>query len=135
MAGLPDVVSFTHQGERYGVIHGGLTDVARFIWPTSEAEVFAQEWAAITAAIGSVDHVIAGHCGVPFVRSTVQGRWINAGVVGMPPHDGCQQTRFAVLDGGAVQIKRLTYDAQGAAEDMANATLPQDYRAALLSGY
>ncbi|MBT7801103.1 MAG: metallophosphoesterase [Tateyamaria sp.] len=30
MASLPDVISFTHSGANYGVIHGGASDVARF---------------------------------------------------------------------------------------------------------
>ena len=82
-----------------------------------------------------MDHIIAGHAGVPFVTCTPQGRWINAGVIGMPPHDGQQDTRFAVLQGGEVRIENLAYDAQGAADDMAQAGLPQGYRDGLLSGY
>lgn len=135
MAALPDIISFTHQGARYAVLHGGATDVARFIWPGSDAAVFAQEWAAVEAAIGPVDHIIAGHCGVPFLKTTAKGQWINAGVIGMPPHDGRQQTRFAVLDGGDVQFGRLSYDAKAAAADMAKAGLPEGYRNGLLSGY
>lgn len=135
MASLPDVVSFHHQGARYAVIHGGMTDVARFIWPSSSTEVFAQEWAAVERAIGPVDHIIAGHAGVPFVKFIPQGRWINAGVIGMPAHDGQRDTRFAILEDGEVRIENLPYDAQGAAEDMTRAGLPQGYRDGLLSGY
>jgi predicted phosphodiesterase len=135
MAALPDLLSFMHHGARYAVIHGGLSDVARFIWSSSDAAVFEQEWAAVSDAIGPVDHIIAGHSGVPFLKTTPQGQWINAGVIGMPPHDGRQQTRFAILDGGEVQIGRLSYDAQGAAEDMLHAGLPDGYRRGLLTGY
>ncbi|GLQ26476.1 hypothetical protein GCM10007927_12790 [Sulfitobacter pacificus] len=135
MASLPDVVSFRHQGARYAVIHGGMTDVARFIWPSSSTEVFAQEWAAVERAVGPVDHIIAGHAGVPFVKFIPRGRWINAGVIGMPAHDGQQGTRFAILEDGEVWIENLPYDAQGAAEDMTRAGLPQGYRDGLLSGY
>lgn len=135
MAGLPDVLSFTHCGARYAVIHGGLTDVARFIWHSSDVAVFDHEWAAVTDAIGPVDHIIAGHCGVPFVKSLPQGRWINAGVIGMPAHDGTQATRFAVLDAGQATIETLSYDAAGAAADMTEAGLPEGYRQGLLGGY
>ena len=135
MADLPDIASFSHQGARYAVIHGGLTDIARFIWPGSDAAIFDAEWCAVDAAIGPVDHIIAGHCGVPFLKTIGKGQWINAGVIGMPPHDGRQQTRCAILDGGEVQIGRLTYDAEGAAEDMQQAGLPEGYRRGLLSGY
>ncbi len=135
MAGLPDLVTFIHQGARYGVLHGGLTDVARFIWPTSAKGDFAEEWAAVEAVAGQVDHMIAGHCGVPFVKETPKGRWINAGVIGMPPHDGRQQTRYAVLDGGDVQFGRLSYDVRGAVEDMHAGGLPKGYSDGLLTGY
>lgn len=135
MAGLPDIASFTHQGARYAVIHGGVTDIARFVWATSDMAVFDAEWAAVEAAIGPVDHVIAGHCGIPFLKSLRQGQWINAGVIGMPPHDGRQQTRYAMLDGGEVQFGRLSYDVVGAARDMQRAGLPERYRRGLLSGY
>ncbi len=135
MGALPDLLTFVHQGARYGVLHGGITEVARFVWPTSPNEVFAEEWQAFEAIAGPVDHIIAGHSGVPFIKTTSKGHWINAGVIGMPPHDGGQQTRFAVLDGGEVQVHRLSYDAAGAANAMDEAGLPAGYRDGLLSGY
>ncbi len=135
MGDCPDLVSFHHQGARYAVLHGGITDVARFIWMSSDATVFDAEWQAVEAVIGPVDHIIAGHAGVPFIKRTDNGRWINAGVIGMPPHDGRQQTRFAILDGGEVQIHRLDYDVQAAASAMERAGLPEGYRRGLLSGY
>ena len=35
MRGLPTLAVFTHAGKRYGVIHGGVRDVSRFLWPVS----------------------------------------------------------------------------------------------------
>ncbi|MEQ6203794.1 metallophosphoesterase family protein [Sulfitobacter sp. HNIBRBA2951] len=135
MRDLPDVVTFTHHGTRYGVIHGGVSDVARFIWETDAEDVFAREWDALEAIAGKVNAVIAGHSGLPFMRGTARGAWINAGVVGMPPHDGVCDVRFAVLDAGGTRIERLRYDVQGAVADMTNAGLPRDYADALRSGY
>lgn len=135
MNACPDIISFQHLGARYAVIHGGVTDIARFIWPSDPEAVFAEEWQAIEAAIGPVDHVIAGHCGFAFVKETARGRWINPGVIGMPPNDGSPQTRYAVLERGEVSIHCLSYDAKAAARDMRAAGLTQGYDAALLSGY
>jgi len=135
MGDLPDVISFEHQGLRYGVLHGGVTDVARFVFETDEDAVFAREWAALEALTGPVDGVIAGHSGIPFLRLTARGAWMNAGVIGMPPHDGAPQTRFAVLSGGKMRIEYLSYDVEAAMADMRAAGLPSDYRAALQSGY
>lgn len=135
MSGLPDVITFRHHGARYAVIHGGVTDVARFVWSNSPQAVFAEEWAVLEQAIGPVDHIIAGHTGIPFVTDTPKGRWINAGVIGMPPNDGAPDTRYAVLESGAVRIEKLNYDAADAAADMQKAGLPDGYREGLLSGY
>lgn len=131
----PDRAVFTHQGARYAVIHGGETDIARFVWSNSCDAVFEQEWAALEACVGPVDNVIAGHSGIPFLRDTPRGRWINAGVIGLSPNDGAQQTRYAVLDGGEVLFHRLTYDATAAFAAMKEQGLTQGYDRALLSGY
>ena len=135
MAAVPDLVSFSHQGARYAVLHGGMTNIARFIWPTSPNDVFAEEWTAVEHAIGKVDHIIAGHCGIPFEKSLPKGSWINAGGIGMPPHDGGQQTRYAVLDGGTVTFHRLSYDASAAHKAMVQTGLEQGYHDSLLSGF
>lgn len=135
MADLPDLIGFTHHGERYAVLHGGVSDVARFLWPTSDAADFHAEWDLLEKVAGPVDHVIAGHCGIPFIRELERGRWINPGVIGMPPHDGQPQTRYGILDAGEVAIHRLDYDVAGAAADMLAAGLPSGYREGLISGY
>lgn len=135
MAACPDIISFAHLGARYAVIHGGVSDVARFIWPTSAELVFASEWDLIEATVGPVDHVVAGHSGIPFVRRLARGQWINAGVVGMPPHDGARQTRYALLQSGQVKVHKLDYDTGAAQAAMARAGLTQGYHGALQSGY
>lgn len=135
MAGLPDIASFSHHGRRYAVIHGGATDVARFLWECSPEGDFAAELRAIAAIAGPVDGVIAGHSGLPFLRRVAGVDWINAGVIGMPPNDGAPQTRYAVLEAGVPGIRTLDYDAAGAHAHMAGAGLTQGYDAALLSGW
>lgn len=135
MAQLPDGVTFLHHGSRYAVIHGGAGDVARFVWPGCDEEVFAQEIALITDAAGPIDAVVAGHCGVPFIRDVAGARWINAGVIGMPPHDGRPATRYALLDGGQASLHALEYDHVAAQAAMTRAGLTQGYDAALVSGY
>ncbi|MEP2891064.1 metallophosphoesterase family protein [Tateyamaria sp.] len=132
---LPDVISFTHAGKRHAVIHGGVSDVARFLWSTSPDTSFEEEWDALESHIGPVATVWAGHCGIPFERDLKRGRWVNAGVVGMPPHDGKSQTRYAVLDKGQVQICVLDYNAAGARDDMRAAGLSSGYNTALTKGY
>jgi predicted phosphodiesterase len=135
MAGLPDVIVFGHAGRRYAVIHGGLHDVARFLWPVSDAAALQEEITAIQALVGHVDAVIAGHSGIAFQRRIGAVDWINAGVIGMPGHDGNAQTVYAVLGADGVRFARLDYDATGAQAAMQAAGLVQGYERALTTGH
>lgn len=134
MAELPDIVTFEYSGRRVAVIHGGVTDVARFIWPVSGGDVFTQEIAALSAQVGAVDMVVAGHSGLAFARDLGDVQWVNAGVIGMPPHDGRPETRFAVLGDGGVVFERLAYDHKAAIAAMQAAGLTQGYHSSLTSG-
>lgn len=135
MAALADVLLFRHCGRRYAVLHGGATDIARFVWPVDEDAVFAAEFAALEAVAGPVDAIVAGHCGLAFVRAIGARTWINAGAIGMPPNDGRPQTRWVLLDRGVAEIRRLEYDARAAQAAMRAAGLTQGYDAALTGGY
>lgn len=130
----PDMLVFRHNGKRYVVIHGGFTDVARFIWPCSPESIFAEELAAIEHEIGSFDAVIAGHSGIAFERHIAGKQWINAGVIGMPPHDGRPETRYGVLSNDGVRFHNLSYDFEAAAQAMEDAGLTQGYETALRTG-
>ena len=134
MASCPDIAIFTKAGRRYAVIHGGATDISRFIWPVSEEETFTEEIKTVEGLIGTVDGIIAGHSGIPFVHSIGKRQWINAGAIGMPPNDGSSQTRFVVLD-DEPQIHRLDYDFASAQLAMENVGLTQGYHEALSTGF
>ncbi len=135
MRQLPDLIVFRHAAKRYAVLHGGATDIARYIWPTSPGSDFQTEIDCLRAEVGALDGVIAGHCGIAFERTVDGVRWINPGVIGMPPHDGNPQTRYGVLRAQGFEIYRLTYDARSAAADMVAAGLTQGYHAALTDGF
>jgi predicted phosphodiesterase len=134
MEDLPDMAVFAHEGRRYAVVHGGFTNIARFLWPTSSHTEFALELAAIQAAAGPVDGVIAGHCGVAFERDISGIHWINAGAIGMPPHDGRRQTRYVTLHPDGARVHALDYDVAGAVAAMHTAGLTQGYDRALETG-
>lgn len=134
MADLPDVGLFLHQDRRYAVIHGGASAINRFIWPDSPEAVFEEEVAALRDLVGSIDGVIAGHSGIAFQRDVAGLHWINAGALGLPPHDGRPATRFAVLGADGVVIDHLTYDHDAAHAAMEAAGLTQGYHTTLRTG-
>lgn len=134
MAGLPDMITFTYGGKRCAVIHGGVSDISRFIWPSSDESVFVEEVSLIEAEIGKVDIVFAGHCGIAFQRQIGDTLWVNAGAIGLPPHDGRPETRFAVMEGETILIERLSYNARPAISAMTRAGLTQGYQETLATG-
>ena len=135
MADLPDLISFTHQKRRYVVVHGGLSDVSRFIWSCSADSVLSEEIDLVRGLVPDVDCVIAGHSGIPFNRRILGVDWINAGVVGMPAHDGSTETCFARLSENKITFHHLAYDHVAANKAMQAAGLTQGYDQALLDGY
>ncbi|MCC1491812.1 metallophosphoesterase [Cognatishimia sp. F0-27] len=136
MAARPDLAVFQLGGMRYGVIHGGVSDVARFLWPVSEEAAFAEEIAALEALVGPVDAVLAGHCGFAFARRIGRHLWINAGVIGLPPHDGSPDTRFALLHADRPpELARLRYNHAASARSMVAAGLTQGYHDSLVTGW
>ncbi len=135
MATCPDWIVFQHEGRRALVVHGAPSDVARFVWPVSPDSALLQEISIAERIVGKIDLLISGHSGVPFVRDLGECHWVNAGVIGMPPHDGGTCTRYAILSGQGISIEKLAYDAPGAAEAMRAAGLTQGYERALETGY
>ena len=135
MGQLPDMILFTHHGRKVAVIHGGISDISRFIWLTDPESVFAGEIKKIQVIEPQTSRVFAGHSGIPFQRDISGVHWVNAGVVGLPPHDGQPATRYAVMQDGQVTIHALTYDHHAAKSAMHKVGLRQGYDRALVSGY
>ena len=100
----------------------------------TNTHLFYNEINALEQDIGPVDGVVAGHSGIAFHRKIGRHQWINAGAIGLPPHDGRPETRYAVLENGEVTIHRLRYDHQAARQAMEDAGLTQGYHEALTTG-
>lgn len=135
MEALPDIAVFAHEGRRFAVLHGGVTDIALGLWPTSPEAEFRREITALAAAAGPVDGVIAGHCGVAFERVIDGVHWINAGAIGLPPNDGRRAGRYMRLDADGARLLRLDYDPTPAFTAMVAAGLTQGYDLALMTGH
>lgn len=135
MEALPDVVTFAQAGRRFAALHGGVTDIARFLWPVSPGKDFATEIEALERAVGPVDVILAGHAGIPFRKTVGRHLWVNAGNVGMPANDGRPETAFAMVEGGEVRILRLGYDWAAAQATMRARGVAPAYAEALGTGW
>jgi predicted phosphodiesterase len=129
---LPRRFELEINGRRLVVVHGGVTSINRFVFPSC-IEAIEEELAA-----SDCDGVIAGHCGLPFTREVGGRLWHNAGVVGMPANDGTPRVWFSVLtpsdDGIVVEHHALDYDYAAAATKMRRSGLSEGYAAALETG-
>jgi len=133
MRGLPRRIDFTLGGARFAVIHGGVSEINRFVFPATPPDVKAAE-----LDVARTDAVIGGHSGLPF-NEIVGGRlWHNPGVVGLPANDGTPRVWYSLLtpqkNGIAVEIRALAYDHTAAAAAIRAVDLPPDYAEALETG-
>ena len=133
MRNLPRRIDVTLGKRRLAVIHGGVGQINRFLFPASPKEDLLAELAAAGA-----DGEIAGHSGLPFTL-VLDGRlWHNAGVIGMPANDGTPRVWYSLLvpqdDGLLIQHHPLDYNWTVAKAAMAGHDLPAGYAEALASG-
>lgn len=135
MGQLPERIVFTHAGKRYVLVHGGASDISKFIWPVSSDAEIAAEIALAQQQVGPVDGVIGGHTGLYFTRVVDGVEWINVGAIGMPPNDGDTRGGFAIMDTGEVTFERFEYDFDATAQAMKDAGLVQGYHEAVKTGY
>jgi len=134
MRTLPRQVVFRLAGRRFGVVHGGVSKISRFLFASTPEGEIAEEFRRLEEA----DAVIAGHCGLPFSRIVGGRLWHNAGVIGMPANDGTPRGWYSVLrqEGGdiAVEHRSLDYDHAAQARKMRERGLPEGYARGLESG-
>ncbi len=133
MRTLPRRIDFTLAGARFAVIHGGVREINRFVFPATPAGDKAAE-----IDIAGVQAVVGGHSGLPF-SDVIGGRlWHNPGVIGLPANDGTPRVWYSLLtpqDGGlSVALRALDYDHAAAAEAIRRVDLPTAYADALETG-
>lgn len=109
MGELASAITFSMNGYKCRVIHGGVNQINRFIFASTPAEIKQQELDQF-----ETDIMVAGHCGLPFGQKIGRRGWLNAGVIGLPANDGCQSVWYMLLTpepGGAkARWHRLQYD-------------------------
>ena len=134
MGALPHQLTFSMNGRRIRVVHGGVTAINRFIYGSDGDDVFTEEFEQ-----ADCDGVIGGHCGIPFTRFLGARLWHNSGALGLPANDGTPRAWFSIvtpLPDGAIcfEHRPLDYDYLQAQRKMRACGLPEDYAQALSSG-
>ncbi len=110
MIELPRSIDFSIRGYRFKVVHGGVSSISEFVFPSTSAQLKKGQ---ITDA--QAEAVIGGHSGIPFGQKLGSKLWLNAGVIGLPANDGSTDGWYMLLDqdegGFQASWHRLAYDA------------------------
>ena len=132
MGELPRAIGFQLGGRQFRVIHGGVDQINRFIFASTDDRIKLQQ-----LDMANADIVIGGHCGVPFGQRLGDRAWLNAGVIGLPANDGTRCGWYLMLtpSGQGIEARwhRLDYDHEESFQSMRAAGL-NDYAMSLKSG-
>lgn len=133
MRTLPRQLSFQLAGRRFRVVHGSVSRINRFVFPSTAVEEKQSELDAAPA-----DIVIGGHSGIPFGERIGKRAWLNAGAIGLPANDGTQDGWYLLLipdnDEVAAHWHRLRYDPNAESTGMRSKGMKTDYAETLLTG-
>lgn len=133
MGQLPHHLSFEMGHVSARVIHGGTTQINRFLFASHPESDFEPEFAAAGAGM-----ILAGHSGIPFTRRMGGRVWHNSGPLGLPANDATPRVWFSVLtpeeEGVHIEHHVLDYDYEKAREKMLKAGLCRDYAETLRTG-
>jgi predicted phosphodiesterase len=133
MGKLPSRLDLTFGGYSIAIIHGGLTQINRFIFPSTPTEEKREELAR-----AQTDIVIGGHSGLPFGQRLGQKAWLNSGVIGMPANDGTGDGWYLILNYVDKSVRaswhRLSFDGQKASDTMLSQGLCGGYQKTLMDG-
>jgi putative phosphoesterase len=133
LQGLPLELREEFDGANAYMAHGSPDDrIWEYVDPRSHMDLFAHYLSKTGCVL-----VALGHTHVPYSWSGEAGRVFNPGSVGQP-RDGDPRASYAVVtvDGGAValDLRRVEYDARGAARKILEAGLPPQFADRLLVG-
>jgi predicted phosphodiesterase len=132
MGGLPKTLMVNYGGHRLRVIHGGVSQINRFLFASERSELNDE------IASAGCDIIIAGHSGLPFIEKLDRGVWFNPGVIGMPANDGTPDVWYGLISaepgGLRLSTRRLAYDHIGAAAALRRASHADGYARTLVTG-
>jgi putative phosphoesterase len=127
---LPRELRLEMAGKKLLMVHGSPASIDEHIYhdtPTEQLKMLAND--------AKVDVVIVGHSHEQFWRQTDVASFINPGSVGRPG-DGNPQAAYAILTFNPfkVELVRIDYDVEGAANALRKRGLPEIFSQMLLCG-
>jgi len=133
MRSLPGSICFSMKGKSVRIVHGGVQQINRFVFPTTAKEIKQEE-----LDLAGTDIVIGGHSGIPDGQVIGARLWLNAGAIGLPANDGTPDGWYLLLCPAKEALEsrwhRLTYPAVRTADVMRSRGLVNGYADTLCTG-
>jgi len=135
MKGLPEQQRLEIAGRSLLLCHGSPRTVNEFLWESACSDAFL-EW---LCERHQADVIACAHSGIPWHRALPSGRHVvNVGAIGRPANDGCTEVWYGELEVGAdvrVEFRRVEYDVETLARDMAREALPPEFIETIRTGW
>jgi putative phosphoesterase len=127
---LPREIHLEVAGKKIFVTHGSPESIEEHLYHDTPSERLK-----ILADDAKADVIIVGHSHEQFMRETREACFVNPGSVGRPG-DGDPRAAYAILwfDPFKVELIRLNYDVEAAAQALREGGLPESYSQMLLRG-
>lgn len=111
---IPLTATAREAGRAFYAVHASPRDhLFRYtLTPTASAEHVRKQVGAVRA-----DYVLLGHTHFPMLRRAGRRRVLNPGSVGQP-RDGDPRAAYAIIEDGAVTLKRAAYDIERTVGDL-----------------
>lgn len=115
------------------VVHGGVAQINKFIFPSTPEGVKQQE-----LDLAGSDILIGGHCGIPAGVRLGRRAWLNSGAIGLPANDGTRDGWFLLLHAERGRLccrwQRLSYPVEPTLGKMRAAGFVGSYTDTLQNG-
>lgn len=131
---LPDQCLIEWCGKKILLCHGSPDEVNEFVFESEVTEEKINQW--LTKF--SVDAICVTHSGIPWIKKTSKGHWVNVGVIGRPAHEPSARVWFAqaqIVNGElGFSLTPLEYDSAPVIKAMRDEGLPEEFCESLLTG-
>jgi predicted phosphodiesterase len=133
MMDLPESIRFTLNGKSIRVVHGGVAQINRFIFPSTATDIKQEE-----LDLAGTDILVGGHSGIPSGVRIGERAWLNTGAIGLPANDGTPDGWYLLLsperDCLVCRWQRLNYPVEETVTAMRDAGLLSGYMDTLETG-
>ena len=131
---LPGHILLKWKNKKILLCHGSPDEVNEFVFESEATDDKIDYW--LTKF--DVDAICVTHSGIPWMKKTSKGQWVNVGVLGRPAHEGLKRVFYAtsfIKDNNLdFAIHALDYNPQEVIEAMRKENLPEEFIESLMIG-